>query len=512
MDQFVPDALPWYQGSKDYVPFTLAKLISSDNPDAPPFYCTAAFPWSHTSLATLWTDEKQISDWKETVQEYIGSIAVGSRGRLYVFPKLAAAKPFCVRLCDESMEVHCVTWALRDVADPLVVFAASSLILVLRVKTRKVIGQLRGHGGPITSIAVHPSHPYLFCTTSRDFTTRIYDLTLTALQKPNNPHWPPGTLPSLAGPAHGLQMSEPEGEGCGRCVVVLVGGRSGGHRGAVFCAAFHRSEPLIATCGMDRAVKIWCIPPIKPEFLAREDKPLFSTEFIHKARVQSIAWLSHDTLISHCAPAPMRTKKPDGVYYENGTVVIWRWLGFDRFFPPGRPLQKVMRGCASDWRGSESFKIISAYFLPLGSTLELHVFQDDDHDPLLLIPLGKTIRIMNITHFTARRTPPFPPDAEVVELAQRMQLNDDGVQEQTEGEDIQSGSNDTTQVVQASPEALRLTALFDSVEGWEVSIDGATRARPDIPEVDTCEVAFGGRVILGVGDKGTMFIWRRASR
>lgn len=28
-------------------------------------------------------------------------------------------------------------------------------------------------------------------------------------------------------------------------------------------------------------------------------------------------------------------------------VVVWRWLGFDRFFPPDKPFQKVVRGVAS---------------------------------------------------------------------------------------------------------------------------------------------------------------------
>jgi hypothetical protein len=89
---------------------------------------------------------------------------------------------------------------------------------------------------PITSIAVHPTHPYLFCTTSKDFTTRIYDLTLTPQLSANNPAWPPGTLPSLAGAAHGLHMTEQEGVGMGRCIAVLCGGRSGGHQDAVLGA------------------------------------------------------------------------------------------------------------------------------------------------------------------------------------------------------------------------------------------------------------------------------------
>ena len=83
---------------------------------------------------------------------------------------------------------------------------------------------------------VHPSYPQVVCTTSNDFSSRIYDLALTPAEKPNNPHWPPLNTPSLAGAAHGLQTTEIEGIGIGRCVLVLMGGRSGGHRAAVLGA------------------------------------------------------------------------------------------------------------------------------------------------------------------------------------------------------------------------------------------------------------------------------------
>lgn len=97
----------------------------------------------------------------------------------------------------------------------------------------------------ITSLAVHPTVPNLFCSTSRDHSTRIYDLTLTPHRghkdRDVNPHWPPGTLPSRAGAPHGLHMNEAEGTGIARCIVVLMGGRSGGHEAAVLNAVSVRS-------------------------------------------------------------------------------------------------------------------------------------------------------------------------------------------------------------------------------------------------------------------------------
>ena len=40
----------------------------------------------------------------------------------------------------------------------------------------------------------------------------------------------------MAGPAHGLHMYESEGDGIGRCMFVLMGGRSGGHQAAVLAS------------------------------------------------------------------------------------------------------------------------------------------------------------------------------------------------------------------------------------------------------------------------------------
>ena len=59
--------------------------------------------------------------------------------------------------------------------------------------------------------------------------------------------------------------------------------------------------------------------------------------------------LSLEVLATFSAPALMRSKNNrDDLYFEDGTIAIWRWLGFDRFFPASRPKPaKLMRGCAS---------------------------------------------------------------------------------------------------------------------------------------------------------------------
>lgn len=152
-----------------------------------------------------------------------------------------------------------VAWVLSPNAidQPLLILSRASLIWIYNPVSKGLSSYLRGHGGvrfssefceapfwqlrqAITSLAVHPTRPHLFCSTSRDHSARIYDLNLAPHQGAKdsdvNPHWPPGTLPSRAGAPHGLHMNEAEGFGIARCIIVLMGGRSGGHEAAVLSA------------------------------------------------------------------------------------------------------------------------------------------------------------------------------------------------------------------------------------------------------------------------------------
>ncbi|KAI9065816.1 WD40 repeat-like protein [Trametes sanguinea] len=534
--------VPWYRQSTERQPYVLSTILTFEDTQ---LRRTACFPWTADSLESLWdghaTQEPPLaSQWKNVAQKWMGAIAVAATGRLIVFPKLATAKPIVVRLSEPGLQIDNVAWAISSnrPLEPLIVFTVSSVILILDVNSCAIVGKLRGHGGLITSLCVHPTQPHLFCTTSRDFTARIYDLSLYPVQVPNNPHWLPRTEPSRAGPPHGLHMCEPEGEGIGQCVAVLVGGRSGGHKAAVLCCAFHPSLPLIATGGIDRAVKIWRIPPsvfsppAQPR-IAREDKPLFSTDLIHKAMVLSVYWLADSILVSRSAAALMR-RNPDVVedtYYEQGTVVVWQWLGLNRFFPPGMVPQKIMRGTASDYRNSESFKILSAYHLPM-VTEHFHVYRSPHHDPILLIPVGKVIRIFNVSQFGPRKPPTFPAD-DLVLLTDQMHITESAsltrndqevgpsgsgkkaaVESEAEGPGVEDNGNEEPLQAQSDekrplvyPPPAPLAILFDAVPCWDVRVTEQSGGSAALPDVASCEVGFEGRVIVGVGG-GALYIWR----
>lgn len=499
-DQVVADDsdTPWFQDPARSKPFTLFKTVDLDFVEE--CYCTALFPWSEQSLGALWYGEKdkelQNGPWIQMISDWTGALAIGTLDSLLVIP-LSASRPrkglsVSVPKQEQNTPVMAVGWALPFEAplEPLIVFSAGSIIYILNPVKGEIIGHLRGHGGPITSIVIHPTHPYLFCTTSRDFTTRIYDLTLSPQQGPDNPCWPPSKVSSLGGAPHGLQASEPEGMGVGRCVSVLCGGPSGGHEAAVLSAAFHPTHPLIATCGLDRAVKIWNFSASPSNGLAREDKPLFSSSRIHKARVISVSWLSTDTLITHSAPALMRRRgRKDDIYYEDGTMTIFRWIGFDRFFPAGQEIGRVLRGCSSDYHESSSFTLISTSSLPQ-QTRHVHVTQTFTGDYILALSLPDSVRLYNVANFHPRviaSDPPErgPPERDIESEFKNVRLDDE---EEEEDQPI-------TSFFGKSPDPQR----------WEVQVPGAEGS------VQASVLGFGGQLLVTLG-KRRVCTWREMLR
>lgn len=93
---------------------------------------------------------------------------------------------------------------------------------------------------------MHPVYPNILCTTSYDNTSRVYDLKLPARTEIQTRPWPYTPANNRGAPPHGDQMIGEE-EGLGRCVTILMGGRSGGHKAPVLCAAFHPVDPIVVT-------------------------------------------------------------------------------------------------------------------------------------------------------------------------------------------------------------------------------------------------------------------------
>ena len=169
----------------------------------------------------------------------------------------------------------------------------------------------------------------------------------------------------------------------------------------------------------------------------------------------------------------------------------------------------------------ESFKILSVYALPMQTkSIRVFVSPTRNHDPLLLVPDGKEIRIFNISHFTPRPPPEFPlynkvhldaspndglPD-EDSQLADALSQNlHVGEAASSEPQD-EDGDDIPAAVTYARPRPER--KLFDEVPSWVVNTQAADEVHDRLPDVDSCEMAWGGEAIIGIGKKGTFFHWK----
>jgi len=487
----------WYDNMKGEHPFKLRVKMKATRSSMAPYTQIVFFPWDgEMGLDKLWNDEVYYADstdetvstsattstpttpgtaeqaWYKTRTKWANYAALCGNKTVRIMHMLTGKLMFQVGLsvsCKYTFSHVC--WAIDPrTLHPLLLYVHSSVLHVFDAEAKVFLGCIRGHGGDITSLGVHLRHPHLVYTTSRDCTSRIYDFRVT------RELWT-GTG-QVRRDAFGMLIDDAESDcALGRCVVILTGGRSGGHEAAVLGADFHSSLPLIATCGMDHAVRIWHLGPAlfkKERFQAqgvldvyREDKPLFSSTTIHDARVLSVYWLSQETLLSHSAPR-IRLVKGRPVEANSGTIMVWQWLSVARFFPAEDDLYKdpPLRGCISDYRESSSYKLISCARLPEHAEriiLNRHVHRP----PLVMIPVGGRIVVVNTCHLPVRPRPVM----------------------------VKEGKDGTE---------------MEEVIGWSLNVD--VKAGGDIEgmEVEGCEMSGDGRIVAGVGDLESVWIWTGA--
>jgi len=226
--------------------------------------------------------------------------------------------------------------------------------------------------------------------------------------------------------------------------------------------------------------------------MAREDKPLFSSTRIHQARVVSVNWLSLDVLVTHSAPALMRSNgQKQTVYLADGTIAIWRWLGFDRFFPPNHPKpSRVMRGCASDYQESSSFKLLSV--VPISQlTRHLRVAYTLKNNYVIALILPDRIRLHNVADFQPRQRPSFPleknDEDEIINLS-RLHLDEEG----DDGEDA------------VVPTTSQRMALSPPLAPQDIVVPRA--------ECNLQDISLGchGLSLMALGVDGRIWIWTSA--
>jgi len=256
---------------------------------------------------------------------------------------------------------------------------------------------------------------------------------------------------------------------------------------------------------IDRVVKIWRVHEFKGQ-LNREDKPLFSSTLVHRSAVASVAWLAEDTLVTHCnstafsshrvVPQTEQTiESEDGNaelewFGSPGRIVILRWLGLNRFFPPGETIhQDVQRGCVADYQESSSFTVIASIPLPhYPHAPHLRVFGDVYHDHVILIPHGRSIRLLNASRTPHLEATEFPTDDEQFpsEFVAQMRLH----------------AEETT-----NAKWLRGNEWVGGL-GWTIDLDPKFAGGESIQAVD---MGLNGGMIVAVGNNGSMWIWMKST-
>jgi hypothetical protein len=103
--------------------------------------------------------------------------------------------------------------------------------------------------------------------------------------------------------------------------------------------------------------------------------------------------------------------------------------------------------------------------------------------------------MLNVTHLAPRKRPPFPWDEEVmVEMAKRMRLA-----EERDEDDGERGPK-----ISEGPPTLM---------GWEIRIDADVNAIGDAADekLEACAMGMGGKTIVGLGSRGSMWTWTARS-
>ncbi|KZO94053.1 hypothetical protein CALVIDRAFT_231511 [Calocera viscosa TUFC12733] len=269
----------WFSQPGSQHPYELVSIVTSP-PNAKPhtWHQAAYFPWpvgSRPAFAsgTLPAIRKA---WEEKQKKWSQVVALcgGDEVRLIrTTPKNPYKVLRCIKLDHVDGEgkranledgrpyvlgdrARALTWAIdpSDLTILLCFGGSARLIYVWDVDAEKYRSCIRGHGQTIMHLTTHPIYPHIIASSSRDRSTRIYDLTLPQSFKityaplpdgmPNRGNFPMGGLPVTKDGEEGV-----EGEGPGKCIAV-VGWYVRGHRDAVVGADFHPTLPLLATCGV----------------------------------------------------------------------------------------------------------------------------------------------------------------------------------------------------------------------------------------------------------------------
>lgn len=176
---------------------------------------------------------------------------------------------------------------------------------------------------------------------------------------------------------------------------------------------------------------------------------------------------------------------------------------------------------------AESYKIISIHRFPNApdqyTTPNLSLFQSQTHGPLIsyVYPGDTTINLMAIEHLGPRQRPAFQCQAEkrllgdpavaigngvsLADVAGRLRLggrDDGGIEEDDDEEALFENE------VNNAPVGVRSEDMVPpSIDCRRISIEFA-KGRSSEETLINCAVGLDGQMIVGVGTKGSVWVWR----
>lgn len=179
-----------------------------------------------------------------------------------------------------------------------------------------------------------------------------------------------------------------------------------------------------------------------------------------------------------------------------------------------------------------SFKLISIHRFPDVASQyiapKLSLFQSPTHDPLIIsiYPGTKDFLMLNLSHLSPKKPPPFPFDLETIKkrsnaaagasLARATEdLHIDNGGGAYTPEVVDDDGNEYVNMDRGTPEVQEIdtSPVFNGreevvpppINGWKIGIEDET---DDSTSLMHCAMGTGGRIIVGVGSKSTLWVWR----
>ncbi|GAA5944866.1 hypothetical protein JCM10213_006616 [Rhodosporidiobolus nylandii] len=225
-----------------------------------------------------------------------------------------------------------------------------------------------GHGGAITSVHFHPTHPHLLVSSSLDYTLRFHD----ACAKGGSNREAYETVLRQVGSKKSFALREGlllrrrrvKGE-----LLAMAGVGEDGHGKGVVSCDFHPTLPLLVSAGMDAGIRIWHLPsallaqtpslssprPSTPPPLPREPlllpSPLFSSRAIHPGQWPTSVRFLGTRSVTLATSAPVT--HAEARFQPRKCVRVWQPTELDLPSPPSRSASSSFAAPSSaavDWR------------------------------------------------------------------------------------------------------------------------------------------------------------------